>query len=187
MVHRILEYRIEKMEFLHADCVGLLKTWDSLELLTTSVAIWRSNTAVRRHVQVVSLVRSLVWVREYVQAQNNRYALFVQNKINIIIRVNKLKVLYLPFLLTVLATPRYIFSFILILWHIYSRQEPWSQQRQPLLGNRFVTCNNGVTGKWCSLRGPCDSYVMPQWNSCKTCFLCGPCPDVLCRTNLDFS
>jgi hypothetical protein len=31
-----------------------------------------------------------------------------------------------------------------------------------LLGNRFVKCNNGVTGKRNSLRGPCDSYVMQQ-------------------------
>jgi hypothetical protein len=28
-------------------------------------------------------------------------------------------------------------------------------QTRLLLGNRFVTRNNGVTGKRCSLRGPC--------------------------------
>jgi hypothetical protein len=29
----------------------------------------------------------------------------------------------------------------------------------PLLGYRFVTHNNGVTGKCCSLCGPCQGYI----------------------------
>jgi hypothetical protein len=44
-----------------------------------------------------------------------------------------------------------------------------------LLGNRFVTCNNGVTGKQCSLCSPCDSYVMQKQKNClEMCFLCSP-------------
>jgi hypothetical protein len=35
-------------------------------------------------------------------------------------------------------------------------------QTQPLLGNRFVTGDNVVTWKRCSLRGPCGSYVMQE-------------------------
>jgi hypothetical protein len=31
-----------------------------------------------------------------------------------------------------------------------------------LLGNRFATPSDGVTGKRCFLRGSCDSYVMQQ-------------------------
>jgi hypothetical protein len=31
-----------------------------------------------------------------------------------------------------------------------------------LLGNRFVTSKNEVTGKWCLIRGPCESYVLQQ-------------------------
>jgi hypothetical protein len=31
--------------------------------------------------------------------------------------------------------------------------------KHTLLGNRFLTRNNRVTGKRCSLRGPLDSYV----------------------------
>jgi hypothetical protein len=58
---------------------------------------------------------------------------------------------------------------IYIMWHICSRQELWNQQRQMLLGNgsantpvamnSFVTRNNRVTEKRCSLRGPCRGYI----------------------------
>jgi hypothetical protein len=52
-----------------------------------------------------------------------------------------------------------------VMWHICWRQKLWSQQRQPLLGtalltcpllgNNYVTCNNELIRKWCSLRHPC--------------------------------
>jgi hypothetical protein len=55
-------------------------------------------------------------------------------------------------------------------------QELWKQQRQPLLGNgsvntsfasnKFLTRNNGVTGKRWSLHGPWDSYVTQQYENC---------------------
>jgi hypothetical protein len=32
-------------------------------------------------------------------------------------------------------------------------------KRGPLLGNSYLTRSNRLTGKRCSLRGPCDSYV----------------------------
>jgi hypothetical protein len=59
---------------------------------------------------------------------------------------------------------------IIVLWHICSSKELWSQQRQPLLrngsvktrpllGNRFATRNNGVIGKRRSLRGPCRGSI----------------------------
>jgi hypothetical protein len=35
-------------------------------------------------------------------------------------------------------------------------------QRRPLLGNRFVTRNNGVIGKWSYLCGLCDGYMTHQ-------------------------
>jgi hypothetical protein len=28
--------------------------------------------------------------------------------------------------------------------------------------NEFLTCPNGLTGKQCSVHGPCDSYMMRQ-------------------------
>jgi hypothetical protein len=58
------------------------------------------------------------------------------------------------------------------MWYIFSRQELWSQQRQPLLENgsadRHERNNSTATagykndGKQCSLRGPCYTYVMQQ-------------------------
>jgi hypothetical protein len=70
--------------------------------------------------------------------------------------------------------------FIKILWHVDSLlgndleissyktavDKQWLCKQQSLLGNgrnRFVTRNNGVTGKRCFLHGPCD---------CEKCFLC---------------
>jgi hypothetical protein len=53
--------------------------------------------------------------------------------------------------------------------------------------NRFVTCNNVVTGKRCSLSDQCDRYVMQQQNCSERCFLCGPCRCIIRRTSLEFS
>jgi hypothetical protein len=62
---------------------------------------------------------------------------------------------------------------MIILWHV-----------DPLLGNRFITRNNGVTGKWYSLRGPCDIYVKQQQKNCwERCFPCRPCRGILSRTS----
>jgi hypothetical protein len=57
-----------------------------------------------------------------------------------------------------------------------------------LLDNRFVTHNNGVTGKQRSLCNPCDSYVIQQYKNCwERYFLCGQCRGVISRRSLAFS
>jgi hypothetical protein len=56
----------------------------------------------------------------------------------------------------------------------------------PLLGSRFVTRNNGVTWKRCSLRGPCDIYVTQQKNCRKRCFLCGSYQGYITRSTCDW-
>jgi hypothetical protein len=43
-----------------------------------------------------------------------------------------------------------------------SRFKGTALQTLPLLGDRFLTRNSGATGKRCSLRCPCDNYVMKQ-------------------------
>jgi hypothetical protein len=74
-----------------------------------------------------------------------------------------------------------------------ARQRPRNKQlyNRPLLGNSlnwFVTCTNGVTGRRCSIRGPCDIYVKQRCKSCwERCFLSGPCRGVISWTNLEFS
>jgi hypothetical protein len=74
-----------------------------------------------------------------------------------------------------------------LLWHICSRQELWSHKRQQLLGNRFITCNNGVTGKRCSLHSLCGSYMTQQKKNCwERCYLCGPCRGYLTRNSCDY-
>jgi hypothetical protein len=76
-----------------------------------------------------------------------------------------------------------------ILWHV-----------DPLLGNdreisnyttgngsnKFITTNNGIIGKWCSLRSPYDSDITQQYkNYSKRCFLCSPCRGYITRSSCD--
>jgi hypothetical protein len=56
----------------------------------------------------------------------------------------------------------------------------------PLLDDVFLTCNNGVTGKRCSLRGPFDIYMTHQMNCREICFLCGPCRGYITSSNCDY-
>jgi hypothetical protein len=79
-----------------------------------------------------------------------------------------------------------------ILWHICEASNDSScygtaLQTSSLLGNRFVTHTNGVTEKWCSLRGPYDLYKMQQINFWERCFPCRLCPGVVRRRCLEFS
>jgi hypothetical protein len=88
-----------------------------------------------------------------------------------------------------------------ILWLYFCKLHPvilWYVD--PLLGNYreissyttavvygLVTNNNGVTGKRCSLRRPCDSYVLLQYKICwERCFLCGKCRGYITRSSCDY-
>jgi hypothetical protein len=56
-----------------------------------------------------------------------------------------------------------------------SRCKGMALQTRPLLGNRFVTCNNRTIAKRCSLHGAYYSYVMQQYKHCwERGFLRGP-------------
>jgi hypothetical protein len=65
----------------------------------------------------------------------------------------------------------------------------WLCKQWLLLGNgRFITCNNEVTGKQCSLCSPCDSYVMQQQKNCwERCILCGQCWGYMRRSTCDYN
>jgi hypothetical protein len=56
----------------------------------------------------------------------------------------------------------------------------------PLLGNRFVTYNNGVKGKRCFLRSPCDGYVAQYKNCWERWFICGPSRVYIMRRSCDY-
>jgi hypothetical protein len=72
----------------------------------------------------------------------------------------------LLFVTSKVAIPGYI------LWHICSRQEVWSQQRLPSLGNRFAnkhvctaTTGNSNRGKVFSVRYVPRCYKLQSWES----------------------
>jgi hypothetical protein len=66
----------------------------------------------------------------------------------------------------------------------------WLYKKRQLLGNgrnRFVTRNNGVTGKQRSLRGPCSSFVTQYYyNYWKRCFLCSPYQGYITRSSCNY-
>jgi hypothetical protein len=85
---------------------------------------------------------------------------------------------------------KYITAIRFHILHYIAACRPVAKQRlskrHPLLGNRFLTRTNRLTGKRCSLRGLCYSCVPQQRNCWKRCFLCDPCRGVISRTSLEF-
>jgi hypothetical protein len=85
----------------------------------------------------------------------------------------------------------------MILWHICSRQELWSRQRQPLLRNgsantpvaRQQIRNRQQWSNWAAVFSTrsVDTYVTHQYkNGWKRCFLCGTCRVYITGSSCDY-